>query len=125
MTVMDSDSTPEAMRRATARRMARNLVAMTEASQAEFADGERAVARAIVKVVLVVFGLAFAGIFGSGWATSVQIAALAILAAGAVVLRIAWLRLLPPPPETPPAPPPFERLTPRPGRRLARRPPAP
>jgi hypothetical protein len=98
---------------------------MTEASQAEFADGERAVARAIVKVVLVVFGLAFAGIFGSGWATSVQVAALAIVAAGAAVLRIAWLRLLPPPPEPPPAPPPFERLTPRPGRRLARRPPAP
>ena len=123
-TVMGSDTTPEAMRRATARRMARNLVAMTDASEAEFAEGERAVGAAMVKALLVSFGLAFVGILGSGWATWAQVAALAALAIGAAVLRVAWLRLLPPPLEPPPTPP-FERLTPRPGRRLGRRPPAP
>ena len=122
---MSPDPTAEVTRRATARRMGRNLVAMTEASEAEFADGERAVGGAIVKALLVAFWLAFVGILGSGWATWVQVAALAGLAVGAAVLRIAWLRLLPPPPEPPPTPPPFARVTPRPGRRRGRRPPTP
>jgi hypothetical protein len=93
--------------------MARNLAAMVAASEAEFADGERAVARGLMKVFVAAGAVLFLGILRSGWAISVQIVALAALGAVAAILCIAISHLLPPPEPAPP----FERLTPRAGPR--------
>jgi hypothetical protein len=103
--------------------MARNLVAMTDASEAEFAAGERAVGDLLMKWVVGAFGLAFFGVLATGWPLWGQVVALAALATVAAVLRLAWVRQLPPPRPAPDVPP-FERLTPRPSRRRPPRPPA-
>lgn len=95
---MNPDPEARAARRAAARRLGRNVVAMTEASEAEFAQGEAAVAGCVLRVLgLLLVGAVWA-IRERGWPAWGQAAAVCALAAAAVAGRAAWRAQFPEPP---------------------------
>ncbi|MBY0492479.1 MAG: hypothetical protein K2R93_21770 [Gemmatimonadaceae bacterium] len=104
------------MRRAAARRLGRNLVAMTEASEAEFEQVDEVVGGGISYLLGTVLLALFGAILGSGWALWLQGLVGVAVAALVVVARQVW-RANTPPPAPPDPDPPFVRVTPRRRRR--------
>jgi Flp pilus assembly protein TadB len=77
---MNSDPQAKAARAAAARRFARNLDAMVEASQREHAHGERAVVGWLVRALLGATALLLTGVAYGGWPLVLRGVALAGLA---------------------------------------------
>ena len=110
---MPPDPRADALRRGTARRLARNVVAMSEASDAEFGQGEAFVAGALRKLAAAVVLLGLGAILASGWPVWGQLLAIVAFAAAFAAVRIVWMSHAPPPAPEPDPAPPFARLTPR------------
>lgn len=118
---MPRDPRSDQIRRATARRFERNVIAMLDASDKEFGQAEDLIGDGILRILTAVVLLLIGAVLASGWAVWAQALAIGALAVVVVGALLAWRAFAPPAPPDPEPEPPLVSVTPRKRSRRARR----